>query len=247
MHSAHHYDDGGRIRGTGAVRHDHKLEDYAMHRIPGVAAWILTGVPDCTDLRGNVKQVYNQGPIPACVMYSLALMKSIEGALDRHAWFTYDPLAAYHEIGGDDKAGVPTRAALEYVQAKGMPVLNFGRRDRIGSYAFAPQEPAEFVATLKAALAAGQPCVIAARLPARFGWDSSGPATEAYHQMCLVGYNSGSTPLGNAIIGNSWGPDWGRAGFGQLSWEYLLSDDFHHKDVYAYTCVDFIDASLKPA
>lgn len=237
-HSYNRYGD----HHTGAVKHEPDPRDYQMHRLPGVAQALATGVPDTIDLRPDIEQLYIQGSVPCCVMASIALVKSIQDKCDRRQWNLFDFLGAYHAVGGDDHEGVPTRAALDYAQKQGLQILAGTVRHRIGSYAFAPQDPLQFVEVLKAALAGHGPCIVACRLPEPFGWDLCGQETEAYHQMAIVGYLPG-----RFIVGNSWGPGWGQNGYGTLPFEYLTSNNFQSGDCYAYTMTDCLDPGLAPA
>jgi hypothetical protein len=223
---------------TGARPHVPSALDYQMERLPGVVA--VSAPPPSYDLMGYEEGTYDQGAIPCCVLASIALMKSLFDAIDRDRWEWFDFLAAYHAVGGNDHEGVETRTALQYAQEVGLQVTGKAERHRIGSYAFAPRDsPENFASTLKRALWAKHPFVIACRLPAEFGWISSGPRTPAYHQMVGIGYNR----EGNLIVANSW-PNWGYRGFGQLSWEYLVADGFQGGDCYAWTATDCLTDSL---
>lgn len=227
---------------TGALGHVPSASDYCMSRLPGVAAAAVT-MPDAYDLMGYEESVIQQGPIPCCVMASISAMKSLFDAINRDQWATFDFLAAYHAVGGNDHEGVDTRTALQYAQQTGLQVVGSTLRHRIGSYALAPRDsPKNFVNTLKAATWAKHPCVLACRLPAQFGWDSSGPKTSAYHQMLYGGYDRD----GCAILGNSWGPQWGKRGWGRIPFEYLVADGFQRGDCYAWTATDGLDDSLAP-
>jgi hypothetical protein len=222
-----------KIHRTGAVAHRRRPEDAFIHQIPKVAAAVAVGPPPFCNLSANVAKIYDQGALPCCVTTSICAMKGVEDSIDTGQWNQYDYLSAFLANGGTPQEGVPTRRMLQYVQDVGLKVMGHSERRRIGSYAFTPQEPAAFVSTLKAAIFAKQPAVLAARLPEVFGWSSSGPAIEAYHQVCLVGYDADW-----AIILNSWGADWGKRGFGRLSWSYLTDNNLQNDDCYAFTCID---------
>lgn len=227
---------------TGAVRHRKDTRDYLMHRIPGVAQQATAGIPDAYDMSFEVKDIYVQGAIPCCTVASVAMMKSLHDVIDYGRWNMYEFLEAYHSLGGNDQEGVEPRSVLQYAQDTGLRIDGTTVRHRIGSYAFADQSsPALFISTLKAAISSNHPCVIACRLPQQFGWDSGGPATEAYHEMALVGYDPD-----DAIAANSWGRLWGNKGLARLPWAYLVADGFQKGDCRAYTAMDAIDTSLAP-
>lgn len=227
---------------TGALRHEPDPRDYHLHRLPGVAAAAQAGYPEACDLLADIHGSYLQGALPACVVASLALVKSIEDQREHGTWDVYDWEEAFGRLGGGPGQPVPTLAALQFVQREGLRLYGGQRRYRIGSYAFAPRDTPElFVSTLKAAIYAGQPCVVALRLPEQLGWDSSGPATEAYHQMGYVGFD----PYG-ALFKNTWGDDWGRHGCCRIPWDFLTADGFQGGDCYAYTVIDAIDPDLAP-
>lgn len=222
-------------KGCGALRLTPGEGDVYIHHLPGVAAAMAGPLPPAADLTPFVSSIYDQGETEACVMFSSALMASVQDAIDRGEWHVYDALGAYHAIGGDDRSGVDARLALEYIRTTGLQAQGGVGRHKISSYAFVKQSPELFSETLKAAIVARQPCVLACHLPVRFGWNSSGPAVpEMYHQMCLLGYDA----EGNFIVGNSWGATWGKAGFGRLSVAFLEDGNFQAGDCYAWTTVD---------
>ncbi len=197
--------------GTGALPLYPDPRDYEMSRIPEVRAMLEVGAPASYDLIPYVKGVYDQGQTAACVAFSTAGMKSIEDMLEHSAWNTYDAPALYAANGGTGQNGVDTRRVLQYAQDTGLLVLGATARYRIGSYAFAPRVAGQFEDTLKAAVAANRPCVLALLLPQNFGWDSSGGITQSYHQIGVCGYDAT-----NVIILNSWGSWWGKNGLGRI-------------------------------
>ena len=227
--------------GTGALPLLPDARDYPMERLPSVADMLQVGFPASYDLSGLVEQVYNQGALPSCVAHSTCGMKSLEDKIDRKVWNVYDAVALYQENGGNGSNGVDTRGVLQDAQANGVPLLSGGGRNRIGSYAFAPQIEGQFEATLKAAVAANEPCVLAVLLPTQFGWDFGGAITQAYHQMCLCGYDDTW-----AIFLNSWGPSFGQNGFCRLPWSYITQNNFQQLYAYAYTAIDALGPPPPP-
>src|SRR6266542_4220868 len=227
--------------GTGALPLYPDPRDYEMSRIPEVRAMLEVGAPASYDLIPYVKGVYDQGQTAACVAFSTAGMKSIEDMLEHSAWNTYDAPALYAANGGTGQNGVDTRRVLQYAQDTGLLVLGATARYRIGSYAFAPRVAGQFEDTLKAAVAANRPCLLALLLPQNFGWDSSGGITQSYHQIGVCGYDAT-----NVIILNSWGSWWGKNGLGRIPWSYLTQQNFQNGYVYGYTVIDALDGDLQP-
>lgn len=227
--------------GTGALLLTPDPRDFQMHRIPEVKAMLEAGAPASYDLITYIKGVYNQGQVSSCVAHSTAGMKSVEDMLEHSAWNTYDAPALYAANGGTGQNGVDTRRVLQYAQDTGLLVLQGTARYRIGSYAFAPRVAGQFEDTLKAAIAANRPCVLALLLPQNFGWDSSGAMTQGYHQVAIVGFDATYV-----TILNSWGSGWGKNGLGRIPWSYLTQQNFQSGYVYAYTVIDALDGDLQP-
>lgn len=229
---------------TGALPHRRDRRDYRMEKIHPIANRLVPGagpLPDACDLIKYIPGIEDQGAVSCCVMASTALMKGIFDEQGLGA-YRFDFLDAYHALGGDDHEGIDSRLALDYAQHAGLRVVGGTARHRIGSYAFAPRDtPEGFVATLKASIVAGHPFVIACRLPMTFSWDSAGPRTDAYHQMCGVGFDPD-----HLIVANSWSESWGKQGLGRIPWAFLTADNWQGGDVYAWTAIDGLDDGLKP-
>lgn len=228
--------------GTGAVLLSPDSRDFDMARIPEVRIMLEVGTPPSYEgMLAYIKGTYNQGQIPSCVAHSTAGMKSIEDMLEHSVWNTYDAPALYRDNGGTGQNGVDTRRVLQYAQDTGVLVLNGTARYRIGSYAFAPRVAGQFEETIKAAVAANMPCVLALLLPQNFGWDSSGGITQGYHQVVIAGYTEQYV-----IILNSWGAGWGNGGLGRVPWAFIIQDNFQNGYAYAYTVIDGLDKDLQP-
>jgi hypothetical protein len=223
--------------GTGAVPLTPDARDFRMELIPAVGAVLAIGAPPAFDLRSHVLGVYNQGAVPSCVAHSTCGMKSIQDHIEHGDWVTYDADGLYREMGGTGTAGVDPRGTLERARERGLQILNTTRRYRIGSYAFAPPVAGAFEETLKAAVAAMQPCTLALLLPQQFGWTSGGPITQGYHQVCVIGYDAA-----HAIILNSWGEMWGERGLGRIPWSFITQQNFQNGFAFAYTVVDALDS-----
>lgn len=219
-------------RGTGSLKLHPDPRDYDLRSFPGVQAQLAAGVPDTFDLTPLVKgAIYDQGATPACVAFSTAGLNSMDDVAENARWETFDAAAMYRAAGGTGQNGVDTRLVLQQATDTGVPILGGnGRVKLIGSYAFVPQQPGVFRQTIKAAIAAGQPCTLALLLPSNWGWDSSGSPTSGYHQVVGIAYDA--TWL---TILNSWGSGWGRNGMGRVPWDYLEANSLQNGYCYSYS------------
>lgn len=223
-------------RGTGAQFLEPSPKDYRLEAVPEVKAVLDVGAPPSAELSQWIGGVYNQGALPSCVAHSTCGMKSIEDNIEHRSWFTYDAVGLYQANGGTGANGVDTRQVLQYALDTGCLNQGNGKRYKIGSYAFAPRSPGQFEETIKAAIAASRPCVVALLLPQNFGAESSGNPTQAYHQVVIYGYDATW-----AYILNSWGPAWANGGRGKVRWDYLTQQNFLNGYNYAFAVVDALD------
>jgi len=228
--------------GTGAVALPQDWRDHQMHRVPGVEAQIDAGIPEEASLEVLITTVYDQGKVPACTAYSLAALKSIQEAQEQGRWRIFDALRCYHDCGGDDRHGIDTRKALKLAQDVGMVAADGGDRYRIDTYAFAPQVDPLWQDSIKGAIAAGHPVVVAMLLPSAFGWDSMGSPTNSYHQMCAVGYTRD-----HLVCLNSWGAGWGKHGLCRVPWAYMVANRFQRGLCYAYLVTDARNPRPEPS
>ncbi len=122
-----------------------------------------------------------------------------------------------------------------YSCARRFPGLQYVRLD-------APWAPPEqTIHTVKAYLAAGFPCAFGFPVGDCPGADGNIPwprQTDGFRggqAVVAVGFDDqrriSSAPKGALLIRNSWGPQWGEAGYGWLPYEYLL----HHLAVDFWT------------
>jgi hypothetical protein len=222
--------------GLGALplNPDSRLRD--MKSLSLVRAAVSTSVPPVADLSSYVKGCYNQGQEGSCVAYSCAAMMSIFQDEKSNDWIQFNAEQCYVACGGTGQNGISTPDALNWIEGTGFGDSTDQKRYKIAAYAFADPRTPDGWNTVKAALAAGLPCVVALLLPSDFGsqFGSSGDCTSTtltngYHQVCAVGYT------GNALtILNSWGPTWGRQGVGSIALGAIQAPE-QEGYAYAYT------------
>lgn len=106
------------------------------------------------------------------------------------------------------------------------------------------------VAAIQAALAAGKPVAIG--IPIRAGFIYMGHTATAldddnrgrirgYHEILATGYDQ----LG-LWIQNSWGPSWGKGGYGRLSWRVVASDVFEAETISGFASAPTPTPSNRP-
>lgn len=228
--------------GLGALPRPPDSRDYDLRRIPAVARMLQVGAPPSADLSSHVKWVANQGQLPSCVAHSTCNLESLYKSIEHNVALQFDGVKTYYDNGGNGTNGVATQTVLDYAQGKGLPELGSTQRERIGSYAFAPRTPGAFRDTVKAAIAAGHPCTLALLLPADFGWTSSGPMSQGYHQVVACGYDDTWV-----TVLNSWGDQWGNHGLGRVQWDFLEASNLQNGLCYAYSVTDDLNDGLGPA
>lgn len=235
--------------GTGAVKLSPDFRDYTLRLHPKVAP-MMAAMPDSFSLRQYQKGVaLNQGQAPACVAYSSCHMQSFYESIERNRqWIVFDGHLLYQENGGTGAAGVGTRDVLQDMQDRGCPVLGSADRYLIKQYAFVDFSSNFDLAiqTVKAAVAALCPVVLAMRLPSDFGDRECGKPNstvmgpESYHQVMIGGF----TPDGLDPF-NSWGPGFADSGWCHLSTEFLARPE-QQGFLYAFTTLDAPDLIPPP-
>jgi hypothetical protein len=226
---------------TGAVRREAKPQDWGLQNVPQVAEVLAEGVPDsfsCLDDNELAVEYVQIGG--SCVPTSLSVVQSCNDWKDGLRWRTYDAQEMYKAQGGTGSNGVATDGVLSRMKSLGLQEVGSDRRAKIAGYAFAPRVQDGWRRTLAAAMVSSGPVVVATLLPQQFGWDSSGPLTSGYHQMCATRYE-GLHDDGLVIFPNTWGRSAGRNGFFRLSWRQLEQDNFQDGYTYGYQVVDLDD------
>ena len=163
--------------GTGATPLNPDPRDFDIRTLPGVAQALAAGVPASVDLTGFLRgEILNQGSSGACVAFSTAHLCAMDTVIEGQSWPIINAPLMYSRAGGTGSNGVDTRLVLNQTVDDGAPLTAGGAIHPIKSYAFVPQQAGVFTETIKAALAAGYPCVLALLLPADFGWRSGNAA-----------------------------------------------------------------------
>jgi len=232
--------------GTGALKLPYDWRDFQAFRHPEIAE-MLPSFPDSFSLREFQKgSALDQDGKGACVATSSCHMQAFYEQMERNQWITFDWDKLYTENGGTGPNGVPTRQVLQDMQENGCPVLNTSNRYKISSYAFVDFGNFDFaIQTVKAAIAAKRPLVLALLLPSDFGagmnaGSSSSKVTSGYHQMMVGEYTS--TRIN---FFNSWGPGFGDHGWCSVPVDYLARPE-QRGFLYAYTTFDAKDTDPIP-
>ena len=184
-----------------------------MAAVPKIAATVAA---PSMDLSNYVGVPYDQGQENSCVAYSIAGLQSMVDSIAQNHWMTFDAEELYMANGGANGQGIDANDALNWDENTGLRDEASGNRYRILNFAAADLDDPAGVMTVKQAVSARLPCVMAMLLPSDFdaqmggAGDCNGTITGDYHQVCIVGY----TPY-RVMFLNSWGPNWGRNGVGQ--------------------------------
>lgn len=220
--------------GLGALPLNPDTRLRNMMSLSMVRAAAAAPLPSSADLSPFVKDCYNQGQEGSCVAYSSAGMMSVFEDERSNSWIKLNAEECYVACGGSGQNGISTVDALNWIEQKGFGDLGDQKRYQIATYAFADPRTPEGWNSLRAALAANLPCVIALLLPSDFGaqFGASGDCTSTvitngYHQVCAIGYTDDSLR-----ILNSWGPTWGKQGTGSIS---LAAIQAPEQQGYAYS------------
>ncbi|SRR6266404_1686834 len=231
--------------GTGATPLPYDWRDRLVERHPSVSPF-LSSFPESASLRQyQTGPALNQGEESSCVAFSSCHLQAFYEQMERKQWVVFDGHALYVENGGTGNNGVLTRDVLQYLQARGCPVLGASTRYKIQSYAFVDFSNDFLLAiqTVKAAIAANRPVVLAMLLPSDFTSGTSvgqtgSQVTSGYHQVLVGGYT-----LKGLDIFNSWGPGFGDNGWANVSIDYLARPE-QQGWLYAFTSFDGPDDNL---
>jgi len=222
---------------------DHKYQPDPKH---------LAAPPAKVDLRPQCPPVYDQSPLQSCTANAVAAAVQFERMrLKLTPDFTPSRLFIYYNerklagtVGKD--CGAPLRDGIKTVASQGdcpehqwpydpAKVLDQPGescyKDAVKYRTVSYQAVRQDLAHMKACLAAGQPFVLAihvysgsetpqAKATATFPTPKAGETLLGTHAVMAVGYDDAAKHF---IVRNSWGPDWGLAGYFYLPYDYAAN------------------------
>ncbi|HEX3997142.1 MAG TPA: C1 family peptidase [Pirellulales bacterium] len=213
---------------------------------------VLQNLPSAIDLRASCPPVYDQGDLGSCTANALAGADQFDQLRqDSSAPFVPSRLFIYYgerQIEGtiDSDSGAQLRDGMKVMASEGAPpetdwpydISQFtvepaaqayadGLQHKVTAYQRIPQN----LTQMKACLAAGFPFVFGFTVYDSFESDEvaasgivnmPGPTEQVVggHAVMACGY---SDAQGRFIVRNSWGEDWGQAGYFTMPYAYLLS------------------------
>ncbi len=230
----------------------------------------VTTLPAAVDLSAKMPSVGDQGQEGSCVAWASAYaMRGYEARQDVWAAIapkSTDPTLnfsasfIYNQLNGGQDAGISIPAALNLMEQKGaatladMPyvagqfttqpsaaALSDATHFKLSSYGYIA--PTDFT-SMKGQLAAGIPVILAIQVYSNFFglgqnqvYTGAAGTYEGGHAIAAVGYDDSKQAV--EII-NSWGPYWGTAGYGWISYTALSQIGLE-----AYSAID--DHGAPPA
>ena len=227
------------------------LPDQRDH-LYAAPARVLQNLPTAVDLRSNCPPVYDQGDLGSCTGNALAGADQFDQLRqDSASPFVPSRLFIYYEerkIEGtiDSDSGAQIRDGIKVLASEGAPpetdwpydITQFAVQPPSQAYADALQHKvtsyqriAQNLAQLKGCLAAGFPFVFGFTVYESFESDevaASGVVNMpglleqvvGGHAVMACGYSDAQQRF---IVRNSWGEDWGQAGYFTIPYAYLLS------------------------
>lgn len=221
-------------------------------------------LPSQTDLRPKMPAVYDQGQLGSCAANAIGAAIEFQRAAEKLPDFVPSRLFIYYNarvLEGDpsDDNGMQIRNGIKSVVSTGAcPELDwpynpsqFAVQPSPNCYAeaktdlvIAYQRVSQTLDDMKAILAGGEPFVFGISVYDSF--ESEAVATSGIvpmpaqsesmiggHAMLAVGYDDARQAF---IVRNSWGADWGQAGYCFLPYAYLTSSDLA-SDLWAVQAV----------
>jgi C1A family cysteine protease len=227
------------------------LPDQRDH-LYAAPARVLQNLPAAIDLRPNCPPVYDQGELGSCTGNALAGADQFDQLRqDAANPFVPSRLFIYYEerkiegtVGSD--SGAQIRDGIKVLASEGAPPESDWPYD-IGQFAVQPppqayadalqhkvtsyQRIAQNLAQLKGCLAAGFPFVFGFTVYESFESDEAAASgvvnmpglfeqAVGGHAVMACGYSDAQSRF---IVRNSWGEDWGQAGYFTIPYAYLLS------------------------
>ncbi|HZW32727.1 MAG TPA: C1 family peptidase [Isosphaeraceae bacterium] len=228
------------------------LPDQRDHTF-AVAAPLVTNLPESVDLRDQCPEVYNQGDLGSCTANAIAAALQFDRMKQKLDDFTPSRLFIYYNervlegtVASD--SGAQLRDGIKSVATQGDCPETEWPYD-ISKFADAPpqscyrdarkykavqyQSVTQNLADMQGCLASGYPFVFGFTAYESFESDAvaqtgnlpmpkSGEPIVGGHAVLAVGYDNDDRVF---IVRNSWGEDWGDAGYFYMSYAYLLDDN----------------------
>ena len=244
-----------RHGGYGWVRDLPDARDY-LYAAP--LAGFPQGLPVSVDLRPEFQPVYAQGQSNSCTANAIAGAIEFDQRKQGNQEFMPSRLFIYYNarvIEGttDQEAGAAPRDGIKAVATLGTPpetdwpfdISRYAERPPASAYTDALQDMvstylsvSQDIVQMKGCLVEGFPFVFGLTIYESFESDevkqtgvvpmpATGEAAAGGHCMVAVGYDDTERVF---YVRNSWGSNWGMAGYCTMPYEYLLSpqlvDDF---------------------
>lgn len=228
-------------------------------RLYSAQAETLQTLPASIDLRSKCPPVYNQGSLGSCTANAIAgALEFLQMKEGLPQIFTPSRLFIYYneramEGTVESDSGASLRDGMKSVGSQGAPpesdwpydVAMFAVQPSAGAYQAAQQDRALLylgvprnLTQMRACLASGYPFAFGftvyesfespeVRATGVLGMPTFGESVVGGHAVLAVGYDDVS---GRFVVRNSWGPDWGMAGYFTMPYAYLsepnLSNSF---------------------
>lgn len=223
--------------------------DFA-YRVPRRTAAAL---PPRVDLRPQMPAVYDQGQLGSCTANAIGGAFEFEMLKQKEPAFVPSRLFIYYnerviERTVNEDSGAQLRDGMKTLAHQGAcpeptwpyVISRFATKPTAECYAEAKQHLGvtymrvdQDVAQMRGCLAAGYPFIFGFTVYESFESDAvsrtgnvpmpnGDERTLGGHAMCAVGYDN---PKKLIFVRNSWGPDWGKQGYGTMPYAYFTNTD----------------------